>query len=125
MAVPYRGKDDSRVVIEGIREKLGEPIDYRTLVVMKLQMALALPLGGTKRQAELNDLEDLLSPFIQGSRACGRKKDLNYDIALKKLEGEERNWNGKGHWNDAYQRGRLRLLMDLMKENDMLTIGKI
>ncbi len=114
--IPYpRDEKTGLVQIEGTKEKLGEPIDYLQLIVLKLHVVGSLPIGSRKRNDELNDIEDFLAPFI----------DKEFEDDMKTLHAEEKTWNGKGDWNAAYHRGRLRLLMKLLKRNDMLTLGKI
>ncbi len=110
-----RDEKTGLVQIEGTKEKLGEPIDYLQLIVIKLHAVGSLPIGSRKRNDELNDTEDFLAPFI----------DKEFEKGMKKLDSEKENWDGKGDWNAAYHRGRLRLLMKLLKRNDMLTLGKI
>jgi len=114
---PRDHRDDKTglVQIEGTKEKLGEPIDYLQLIVLKLHVVGSLPIGSRKRNDELNDIEDLLAPFI----------DDEFEKGMKRLDSEKEGWNGRGNWNAAYHRGRLRLLMKLLKRNDMLTLGKI
>jgi len=115
--IPYpRGGQETVPALEGAKEKLGEPIDYLSLVLAKLALALSMKPGSTARNFELNDLEDLLFPFLDDEF----KKDR------EQLEGEHAGWTAeKGDWNSAYQRGRVKILLKVMKRNDMLTLGTI
>ncbi|SRR6266487_141623 len=112
--IPFPRKQEV-TTIEGTKEKLGEPIDYLSLVLNKLAFALSLKPGSKQRQLELNDLEDLLFPFL----------DDTFREEMAKLEGEKAQWNGKPGWNAAYHRGRVKVLLSVMKRNDMLTLGTI
>jgi len=85
-------------------------------------LAKSEPVGSRRRQEELNDLEDFLWPFIED--------DPEFREAIKKLENEGKTWDPRnpkmaGSWNAAYHRGRMRIMMKVMKKNDMLTTGTI
>lgn len=120
MPAASRTKDsgeDITQILEGAKEKLGEPIDYLSLILSKLALALSEAPGSPKRNRELNDLEDLLAPFI----------DEQFRKESKVLNSERLTWDRakNGDWNAAYHRGRVKLLMGVMKRNDMLTLGTI
>lgn len=118
--IPYpQGKEDRPITtIEGVRERLSEPLDYVSLVLWKLISALSMKPGSKMRQLELNDVEDLLFPYLDRTFSEEMER-LDKEIETKKADPKNDDWEA------SYHRGRVRILLGVMKRNDLLPIGMI
>lgn len=109
-----RGTEFNRYVREA-KERASEPIDYNSLILWKLASALAARSGSNTRTHEIEDLINLLTPYLDEKwerdvKAIGLWKDKNYRGSID---------NGKVHYLE------LAAIVNLMKRAGLTPMGEI
>jgi hypothetical protein len=112
-----RESEFARLVKEG-RERVGEPLDFNTLVLWKLASVNAAPAHSGTRHKELSDLEHMLHPYLDEEyRAWRRAFAARRERCKAHSEYKE--------WDESYQGEWIGALADLLKRNGLTALGMV